>query len=71
MQQSNQSEKLSFMQTAGSVLASFIGVQSDAKRERDFTHGKASDFILIGILLTAGFVFAVLGVVMLVMNFAV
>lgn len=71
MQQDNPAKKLSFMQTMGSVLSSFIGVQSDAKRERDFTQGKASDFILVGILLTAGFIFAVLGVVMLVMNFAV
>lgn len=68
--QAKESQKLTFMQTVSSVLASFIGVQSDAKRERDFTQGKASDFILVGILLTAGFVFAVLGVVMLVMNFA-
>jgi hypothetical protein len=65
-----ESEDLSFLQTMSSVLASFIGVQSNAKRERDFTHGKASSFILVGLLLTVGFILAVLGVVMLVMHFA-
>jgi hypothetical protein len=68
--QKKEPEDLSFLQTMSSVLASFIGVQSNAKRERDFTRGKASSFILVGLLLTVGFILAVLGVVMLVMHFA-
>ena len=43
-------------QTIASVLASFFGVQSSKNRERDFKHGKASHFILIGLLATATFV---------------
>ena len=43
---------LTFFQMAGSVLASFFGVQSSKNRERDFKRGKASQFIMIGILMT-------------------
>lgn len=43
---------LTFLQMIGSVLASFIGVQSSEKRERDFKKGKAKQFIMVGILMT-------------------
>jgi hypothetical protein len=46
-------QSLSFFQMVHSVAASFFGVQSAEKRERDFTHGKAKHFILVGILMTA------------------
>jgi len=46
-------------------------VQNDRTRERDFTHGRARDFILIGILLTVLFVLGVWGLVMLVMSVAI
>ena len=59
-------EKLSFTQTVTSVLSSFLGVQNDATRERDFQRGRPRDFILVGILLTALFVLTVWGVVKLV-----
>ena len=41
-----------FLQMVGSILASFFGVQSHENRKRDFTHGKAKYFILVGILMT-------------------
>lgn len=47
------------LQTLGSVLASFAGVQSRKNRERDFTRGKASQFVIIGLLLTVAFVLTV------------
>jgi DUF2970 family protein len=43
---------LTFFQMVHSVAASFFGVQSAEKRERDFTHGKAKHFIAVGILMT-------------------
>ena len=43
-------------QTTFSVLASFFGVQSFRNRQRDFSRGKASHFIVIGLLMTAGLV---------------
>ena len=63
-------QKLSFFQVLGSVMSSFIGVQNDATRERDFRRGRARDFILVGLLLTAVFVLTVWGVVQLVMRLA-
>ena len=62
--------KLGFFQVLGSVLASFVGVQKNATRERDFKRGRPQDFILVGVLLTALFVLTVWGVVQLVMRIA-
>lgn len=63
-------QKLGFFQVLGSVVSSFLGVQKHATRERDFRHGRARDFILVGLLLTAVFVLAVWGVVQLVLRLA-
>jgi hypothetical protein len=62
--------KVGFLQVASSVLASFFGIQSNERRERDFTHGRARDFILVGVVLTAVFILVVWGVVKLVMHLA-
>lgn len=62
---------LTFFQVLGSVVSSFFGVQKNATRERDFTRGRARDFILVGILLTVLFILGVWGVVQLVMRLAV
>ena len=35
-----------------SVLSSFFGVQSARNRERDFRHGRAMHFIIVGVGLT-------------------
>lgn len=53
-----------------SVLSAFFGVQSSANRKRDFTSGKLSHFIIIGLMLGLVFILAVVGVVNLVMNMA-
>ncbi|ARN73972.1 DUF2970 domain-containing protein [Oceanicoccus sagamiensis] len=49
----SEEKPLSFFQMVGSVLASFFGVQSKKNKERDFKRGKASQFIAVGILMTA------------------
>ncbi|HSW14530.1 MAG TPA: DUF2970 domain-containing protein [Solimonas sp.] len=49
----------SLWQTVASVAASFFGVQSSKNRERDFKHGKASHFIVIGLLMTLLFALGV------------
>ena len=54
----------------GSVLASMFGVQSNRRREEDFTHGKPSKYIVVGLLVTVVFMLAVWGVVSLVMRLA-
>ncbi len=58
----------SFLDTLKSVLAAFFGVQSDAKRERDFTHGRPAHFILVGLIATVLFVLLVVGIVQGVMR---
>ena len=60
----------SFFQVLGSVLASMFGVQSNRKREADFTHGKPSQYIVIGLLVTIVFILMIWGVVQLVMKLA-
>lgn len=66
----NDRQRLGFLAVLGSVLSSFFGVQNDETRERDFTKGRARDFILVGVLLTVTFVLVVWGVVQLVMRVA-
>jgi len=63
-------EPLTLFQLMGSVLAAMFGVQTNERRVRDFSRGKASHFIIIGFLFTALFVLTVWGVVQLVMGLA-
>lgn len=65
-----ESESLTFRQMFGSALAAMIGVQSRENRERDFAKGKASHFIIVGIVLTLGFVAVMATVVSVVMSLA-
>jgi hypothetical protein len=58
----------SILDVLGSVLASMFGVQSNRRREQDFTHGKPSQYIVIGLLVTLVFILTVWGVVSLVMR---
>jgi len=60
----------SLLDVLGSVLASMFGVQSSRKREQDFVHGKPSQYIVIGLLVTLVFILVVWGVVNLVMKLA-
>jgi uncharacterized membrane protein YhdT len=50
-----------------STLAAAFGVQSSANRERDFKQGKASQFIISGIVFTLLFIGVVVMVVRLVL----
>jgi hypothetical protein len=58
------------LQMMHSVLAAAFGVQSGKNRARDFTHGKPSHFILLGIVFTVVFGLTLYGVVNLVLYFA-
>jgi hypothetical protein len=62
--------QLSFWQLLKSTLSAFVGVQSNANRERDFKHGKLSHFIWMALLFGLVFVLTLLGVVQLVMHLA-
>lgn len=63
-------ETPSFFSVLGSVLASMFGVQSNRKREQDFTHGKPSQYIITGLLVTVAFILAIWGLVSVVMKLA-
>ena len=53
-----------------SVVAAAFGVQSGKNRARDFTHGKPSHFVILGILFTAIFALTLFGIVKLVLHLA-
>lgn len=65
-----QQHGMRFRDTVISVLFAALGVQSSKARERDFTHGKASHFIFLGIAFTGLFVLVILGVVKLILHLA-
>ena len=56
----NEPKPPTLWQTIASVAASFFGVQSSKNRERDFKHGKAAHFIVVGLVATGVFVLAVI-----------
>ena len=53
-----------------SVMASFFGVQSEENWRRDFSHGKPSQFIIIGLFMTAVFILVMYAIVKAVLYFA-
>ena len=50
-----------------SVMASFFGVQKEEIRQRDFTRGKPSQFIIIGLILTVAFIVIIYYLVKLIL----
>jgi hypothetical protein len=65
--QAESSDELSIGQIVGSVLASFFGVQSSRNRKRDFKSGKAKQFVVVGIIMTAVCCLTLYSVVSMVM----
>lgn len=59
---------ITFWQLLRSTLSAFIGVQSNANRERDFKHGKISHFIGIGLLFGLVFIGSIVTVVQIVLH---
>lgn len=55
------------LQTLGSVLMAFLGVQSHANRERDFTKGRAGVFIAVGLVMTLLLLMALYSIVQMVL----
>ncbi|MDX1298267.1 MAG: DUF2970 domain-containing protein [Pseudomonas sp.] len=65
-----QDKPLTLWEMLQSVLSAALGVQSGKNRSRDFSRGKPSHFIILGVLFTAVFVLAIFGVVKLVLHLA-
>jgi Protein of unknown function (DUF2970) len=53
----------SILQIISSVLAAFIGVQSEKNRQHDFEKGSVTAFIVAGLVFTVLFVSAIIFVV--------
>ena len=66
----NEPQEPGLLAHIGSVLAAFFGVQSNRARERDFTKGKPSTYIILGIVMTIVFILVIFGVVRLVLSLA-
>lgn len=60
----------SLWQVAQSVGAALFGVQSSKNYKRDFSHGKPSQYIVLGLIAVAIFIGTIIGVVSLVMGLA-
>jgi len=66
----NKPKKVTLFSMIVSIMAAGFGVQSNKNRERDFEHGKSHHFIVGGIVFAVIFIFAVIGIVKLVMHYA-
>lgn len=64
----SQNNKPSLMEVIGSAFSAVLGVQSSKNRERDFKHGKASTFIITGVIFTIALVLTLVGIVRLVLR---
>lgn len=60
--------KMRWRDMLSTILFGALGVQSNKARERDFTHGKPSHFILFGIGFMLVFILTIIGVVKLVLH---
>jgi hypothetical protein len=65
-----QQAPLTLREMLQSVLAAALGVQSGKNRSRDFSRGKPSHFILLGVLFTTLFVIVLLVTVKLILHLA-
>lgn len=61
-------DKLTLFQIIKSILMSFIGVQKESVRKRDFEKGKPVQFIVTGIVLTVCFVLVLWGTVKFILH---
>lgn len=63
-------ETLALWEVFQGVIAMFIGVQSEKNRERQFKYGKLYQFIIVGIIITALFLFHIILLVKFAMRWA-
>ena len=69
-QNDDNDKPLSFREMLQSVVAAAFGVQSGKYRARDFSRGKPSHFIALGLMFTALFVVVLFALVQLVLYLA-
>lgn len=68
----NEDEKKqpSLLDVTRSVMWAFIGVQKSKNHERDFKHGKPSQYIIIGLIGIAIFISVIVTIVQFVLSLA-
>jgi len=69
MTEENQKEP-TLLDVARSVLWAFLGVQKSKNYERDFKHGKPSQYVIVGLIGVAIFIFILVMVVQFVLLLA-
>ena len=69
MNEDNKKEP-SLLDVARSVMWAFLGVQKSENYERDFKHGKPSQYIIIGLVGVALFITIIVSIVKVVMSLA-
>lgn len=70
MNNDTQKKEPSLWDVAKSVQAAFLGVQSNKNYQRDFQHGKPSQYIIVGLIGVAIFIAVIIGIVTLVLKLA-
>lgn len=68
--QDDKKDSLTFWETLSSVLWAMLGVQKKKNAQRDFSKGKASHFIIIGLLFALVFVLTLIFVVSFIIEYA-
>ncbi len=63
-------KKQGFWRIVASIWAAFLGVQKRERHEEDFTQGRASHYIIAGLIFVVLFILVVVGVVQLVLSLA-
>jgi len=66
MTQKTPTKKGSFKDTMSSVAAAFAGIQTEKNRQRDFSQGKFSHFVIAAVLGVVLFIIALVVVVNIV-----
>lgn len=70
-EKANSPKKVSPLAVMKSVFAASFGVQTNTNRERDFEQGKFHHFVIGGIVFAVLFVIILVGLVKVIMHFAV
>ena len=69
MTDENQQEP-TLLDVAKSVMWAFLGVQKSKNYERDFKHGKPSQYIIVGLIGVSIFIFILIMIVKFVLSLA-
>jgi len=63
MSENKEQQKPGLFNVLLSVLAAMVGIQSEKNRERDFTKGDVTNYLFVGVIVVAIFVFSLISFV--------